>query len=127
MKRVSEEAADFHHRLAQLADRLAARDIVVARLHADWSGSWEIHVERGDEAQRYIDGLRGPNPMSAVGPEVLRFFWDGRDGLLTVETSPTRVLSVPNEWKFECGKSFDLPGNEALQFVEDYLTERFAR
>jgi len=127
MMRVSEEAANFNRKLAELADRLAAKDIVVARLNVHWSTSWEIHVERGDEAQRYIDGLRGPNPMGAVGPEVIRFFWDGHDGLLTVEASPTRVLSVPNEWKFECGKSFELPGDEALQFVEDYLTKRFSR
>ena len=65
--------------------------------------------------------------MRAVGPEVLRFGWDGCDGLLTVAASPTRVLSAPNEWKFECGKSFDLPGGEALQFVEEYLEKRFSR
>jgi hypothetical protein len=65
--------------------------------------------------------------MRAIGPEVIRFFWDGRDGLLTVEASPTRVLSAPNEWKFECGKSFEVAGVEALQFVEEYLEKRFSK
>ena len=129
MQRVSREAAEFNQKLVRLASRLATLDMAVVRLHADWSSfsSWELHVQRGDEAQRYVDGLRGPDPIHAVGPEVIRFFWDGRDRLLTVESSPTRPLSVPNEWTLQCGKSFELPGDDALQFVEEYLVKRFAK
>ena len=127
MHRVSEDAALFNRKLAQMSDRLAAKDVVVSRLHADWPHWWELHVERGHETQQYNDQLRGPDPMHAAGPEVLRFFWDGLEGLMTVEASPTRPLSAPYEWKFECGKSFDRSGDEALEFVEEYLTKRFAR
>jgi hypothetical protein len=123
--RVSEDAAIFNRKLAQLSERLAAKDIVVSRLHADWPQFRELHVERGHETQRYNDECR-LDPMHAIGPEVLRFFWDGLEGLLTVQASPTRPLSAPNEWKFECGKSFDRSGNEALQFVEQLLTKRFS-
>jgi hypothetical protein len=44
------------------------------------------------------------DPMLAVGPEVVRFWWDGRDKYLSVDASPTRFCSAPNEWKNECNK-----------------------
>lgn len=55
MTRASDDAAKFNGTLAQLSERLAANDIVVSRLHADWSsfGSWELQVQRGSEADRY--------------------------------------------------------------------------
>jgi len=127
VERVSEDAAKFNRTLAQLSDQLAARDIVVSMLHADWSGfgSWELHVQRGAEAERYRDGIRGSDPMRAIGPEVIRFFWDGRDRYLMVEASPRRPLSAPNEWQQEHAQGFDT-SEEAVQYVLDYLKRRFS-
>jgi|SRR6185295_5283466 len=128
MERPSECAAQLVRQLAELTYRLATKDIVVSSLSVDWSGfgSWELQAQKGEDAVRYAQGLLGPNPLQAVGPEVVRFFWDGRDCLLTVDTSPTRFCSSPNEWKDECAKAFDKAGDDVLRFVEDYVTKRFS-
>ena len=69
-------------------------------------GSWQIIAEKHHEA--------------------VRFYWDGRDGYITVEGSPIRDHSAPNEWKHETAKGFDrLSGDDPLRFVEDYLQKRF--
>jgi len=82
--RSSKSAADFVRELAELTYRLAAKDIVVSSLHADWSsfGCWQLQAQRGSEAERYAEGLRSSDPLRAVGPEVVRVFWDGRDHIL---------------------------------------------
>jgi hypothetical protein len=128
MERRSQTAGKFVRELAELADRLAAKDIVVSSLHADWShfGCWQLQAQRGEEAERYAQSILNHNPPQASGPEVVRFFWDGRDGYLSVDASPTRFLSAPNEWKNECNKAFDKTREGLLPFVEDYLTKRFA-
>jgi hypothetical protein len=128
MERPSQSAADFVRQLAELTYRLAAKDIVVASLHADWSsfGCWQLLAEKGTDALRYAEGLRSPNPMSAVGPEVLRVFWDGRDAILSVQASPTRFCNAPNEWRDECSRGFKEAGDDLLRFVEDYLTKRLS-
>ena len=125
MQRASEDSARFNRVLAQLSERLAAHDIVVGRLHADWSsfGSWELQVQRGAQAERYRQGLHGPDPARAVGPEVFRCFWDGRDRYLMIETSPTRPLTAPNEWLEEHTKAFDT-SEEAVQYLAEYLERR---
>jgi hypothetical protein len=128
MKRASQSAADFVRGLAELTFRLAAKDIVVSSLHADWSsfGCWQLLAQKGADAERYADGLRGSNPMQAIGPEVLRLFWDGREGILSVQSSPTRFLSAPNEWVDEHSEAFDKTEGRLLPFVEEYLTKRFS-
>jgi hypothetical protein len=128
MERPSESAADFVRQLAELTYRLAAKDIVVGSLHADWSrfGCWQLLAQKGADAVRYAEGLRSPNPLGAVGPEVLRVFWDGREGILSVQASPTRFCSAPNEWKDECSKGFKEAGDDLLRFVEAYLTKRLS-
>jgi hypothetical protein len=108
MERSSQSAAKLIRRLSELAERLAARDIVVASLHADYSlfGSWQLIAEKHHEA--------------------IRFFWDGRDSYITTESSPIRQNSAPNEWKHETAKGFDVPsGGDPLRFVEEYLERRF--
>jgi hypothetical protein len=108
MERTSQYAAKFIRELSELADRLAARDIVVGSLRAEFSqfGSWQLIATKHQEA--------------------VRFFWDGRDGYITVEGSPIRDHSAPNEWKQEIAKGFDKPsGGDPIRFVEDYLVTRF--
>ena len=108
MERTSQNAARFIRELSELSERLAARDIVVSSLRALYSqfGSWEIIATKHEEA--------------------VRFFWDGRDGYITVEGSPIRGHSAPNEWKQETARGFDKPsGGDPIRFVEEYLTTRF--
>ncbi len=126
MESISQAAARFNRTLAQLSERLAARDIVASKLHADSSdfGCWELQVELGSEAERYSEGVRSPDPMRAIGPEVLRFFWDGQDRYLKVEVSPIRPLSAPHEWEQEHAQAFDTY-KEAAQYVEEHLKRRY--
>jgi len=121
----SDDAAKFNQTLAQLSESLAACDIVVSRLHADWSsfGSWELHVQGGSEADRYHEAAR-LDPGHAIPPDVIRCFWDGRDHYLMIETSPSRPLSAPNEWRKEHAKGFDT-SDEAVHYLQDYLKRRF--
>lgn len=128
MERASQSAGKFVRDLAELAARLAAKDIVVTRLHTDWSsfGCWELQAERATDAELFAEGLRGPNPLEAPGPEVVRVLWDGRDRFVTIQTSPTRFCSAPNEWTDEFARGFDEAGAELMDFVEDFLTKRFA-
>ena len=133
----SQNAAAFIRKLAEMAYRLAARDIVVASLKADWAGfgSWELHTERGAERDSYgqlimkavrNEELTLDDPKLDIGPEVVRVLWDGHDGILYVETSPTGFCSAPVKWKPECSKAFDHNKDELFQFVEDYLIKRLA-
>lgn len=130
MERSSQNAANFIRHLTELAYRLAAKDIVISSLHADWShfGCWTLEAQRGAETAQYGESImafvRSPNPIEANGPEVVRVLWDGRENILTIEASPTRFLSGPHEWKRECEKGFDKAGDDLLRFVEDYLTKR---
>jgi len=126
MQRPSQSAADFVRQLAELTYRLAAKDIVVSSLHANWSffGCWELQAQRGADELKYTEGLCGSDPLRAISPEVVHMFWDGRDGILSVKASPTRFCSSPNEWKEEFAKGFDKEGDGLLNFVEDYLTKR---
>jgi hypothetical protein len=125
MARSSETAGKSVRELAELVARLASRDIVICRL-AWHSESWELQVERGADAERYREGLLGPNPLQAPGPEVVRVFWDGRDHFVSIQASPTRFASAPNEWKDEFAKAFAQSGSELLSFVEDYLAKRLS-
>lgn len=129
MEHPSQSAAVFIRQLAELTYRLAAKDVVVSSLHADWShfGCWQLEAQKGADAVRYAEGLPSSDPLRAAGPEVVRIFWDGRDGVLLVEASPTRSCSAPNEWKKVCSRGFDNTGEDLLRFVEDYLTKRFVR
>jgi hypothetical protein len=128
MDHSSQDAAAFIRKLTELAYRLASRDIVVSSLHADWSsfGCWQLEAQRGAETDSYGKAiLSSLDPKHALGPEVIRVLWDGRDGVLSVEAaSPTRFLCGPVEWKPECNKEFGLTDGGLFQFVEDYLIKR---
>ena len=115
MERSSQHAAKFIRELSELADRLAARDIVVGSLRAEYSSfaHWQLVATKHNES--------------------VRFSWDGRDGFLTVHGSPIRDGSgveggddTPSEWREETMKGFDrVSGDDPLRFVEEYLTRRF--
>ena len=126
MQHAAQNAANFNRSLWQVAERLSEREVVVSKLHADWSsfGSWHMEVQRGPEADRYHKDIAGPDPMQAMGPEVFRFIWDGKDRYLMVHASPTRALSAPNEWRKEEAK-FCESFEEALQHVERFIETKF--
>jgi hypothetical protein len=108
METSSQYAARFLRELSRLADHLAARDIVVGSLRAEYSafGSWQLEAEKHHEA--------------------VRVTWDGRDGCLTIEGSPMRDNSAPNKWKQELEKNFGRASDvEPVPFVEEYLLKRF--
>jgi len=108
MERTSQVAARFIRELSELADCLAARDIVVGSLQADYSafGGWVLVAQKHHEA--------------------VRFTWDGRDAFLTVEGSPMPDSSGPKDWREELVKGFDrVSGADPIQFVAEYLQKRF--
>ena len=123
MKRSSQSAADLVRVLASLAERLAAQNLVVGTLHCDWSafGSWILEVQRGEAADAYGEALL-QKEWDTWGPEVVRFTWDGREGDLIVDKSPTPPLSAPNRWKRQMERAFDCR-ERAIEFVEEYLRE----
>jgi hypothetical protein len=108
MEHSSQYAARFIRELSELTDCLAARDIVVGSLRADYSafGGWRLIAQKHQEA--------------------VRFTWDGRDGFLTVEGSPMPDDCSPADWKQELVKGFDvISGANPVRFVDEYLQKRF--
>jgi hypothetical protein len=108
--------------LSVLADRLAERGAVVASLHCDWAsfGSWTLEVQRGPAADTYGDALL-TEQWDTPGPEVLRFAWDGRERLLTIERAPTPPLSSPGPWQRGMDMAFEGP-EAAMRFVEEHIS-----
>ena len=119
-------SAAFIRKLAEMAYRIAAKEIVVSSLHAEWAtfGSWELQACRGADEARYAEAVLRLDLTNPPGPEVIRVLWDGREGVLTVQNSPTRFLCAPVDWKEEYSKNFDRTDDQLFQFVEDYLSER---
>ncbi len=108
MEHPSQAAAKLIRELTELTDCLAERDIVVSSLQVEPSafGGWVLVAEKRHEA--------------------IRFTWDGRDGFLTIESSPMPDNRRPKEWRQELLKGFDIvSGNSPVRFVVEYLKKRF--
>ena len=106
MYRQSQHAAKLIRELSNLTDRLAARDIIVASLQADYIifGSWHLIIRKHHEE--------------------VRFTWDGRDAVLAVERSSCPDSHTQCKWKEGATKRFDpASGDDPLKYVEDYLTQ----
>jgi len=73
---------------------------------------------KGQLGDQYSEALLN-HDYGSWGPEVLHLLWDGRDGLLTVSSSPTPPLSGPSRWKELETKEFG-ENDEAMRFAEEY-------
>ena len=128
MANSAQDAGKFVQELSSLAHRLSSKNIVVARFDVDWAifGSWLLWAQNGEDTDRFWRDVHCANPMQVQGPDVLQVCWDGKEQILSVDTSPTRGYSGPHEWKREFEKRGDDLDGEMLTFVEDYLTKRLA-
>lgn len=126
MERTSQNANAFVQSLAKLAGSLAAKDIVIDSLHADYGdfGRWELRAMKGPAADEYSKSLLAKGPLPKGGPDIIRVRWDGREETLFIDASPTRPLSAPYEWKNELVKTFNNSQSELMSFTEDYLARR---
>jgi hypothetical protein len=106
-----------------MAERLAGRDLVIARLSCDWShmGSWILAIQRGPASDAYGAALLRRD-YHAAGPDIVRFVWDGKEHLLTVSTAPTAPLTSPGPWKQVLEKSFG-GSEDAIRFAEAYASQ----
>lgn len=108
MKSRSQSSANFVAAFSELASRLAVMEICTHTVDIQWGhfGNWALIATKRDEA--------------------VRFRYDGRDSFLTVETSPIRDNSSPNEWEQVMIKGMDNMNNESMVFAEEFLRKRFA-
>jgi hypothetical protein len=119
-----ERALAYVRSLAALAERLARHDIVVRRLHCDWSsfGSWTIEASSGGgEAKRSLAIQR--RAFSEPGAEVFRVIWDGKDHHVAMASTPTTVISMLNQWRGLEARSCD-SHEGALVLAYEWLTDR---
>jgi hypothetical protein len=124
MDRPVERALAYVRSLAALAEHLAKRDIVVRRLHCDWSsfGSWVVEAASGDgEAARSLAIQR--HAFSEPGAEVLRVTWDGKDHQVALASTPTTVISMLNRWRVLEERRCD-SHEGALVLAQEWLTDR---
>ncbi len=104
---MAESSAAFIEKFAALSKRLASINVTVHTADLQWGsfGSWTLMIIKRHEA--------------------VRFLYDGRDSFITVEASPMRQYSYPNEWKELVVKGIDNRQDEAIAFVEDFIRKRF--
>ena len=122
-RRSSDAAVAFIERLTGVARRLSTHDIVVSALHCDWGsfGCWDFEVQKGVAADTSGAALFNGHYDSS-GPDVVRFMWDGKDKVLSVETAPTPPLSNPHPWRRLLSRSFD-DSEQAIDFAERYARD----
>lgn len=91
----SQDAARFLRELYRVAERLALRDVVVRSFTADWSGfgSWSIEASKGESEDRRGAAIEAGD-YGAVGPDVVRVSWDGKDRILGAGLLHTTAISA---------------------------------
>ena len=119
-----ESSLGFVRSLAALTERLAKHDIVVNRLHCDWSifGSWFVEATSRDAEAKRSSAIHR-QAYDDSGPVVLRVTWDARDRRLSLESTPTEVISMLNKWRELEARSCDTH-EAALALTQEWLSER---
>lgn len=107
MSDFAQSSARFIEKFSQLAKRLANMGVTTHTADLKWGsfGCFTLMVMKEKEA--------------------IRFQYDGRDSFVTVEGSPVREYSYPNEWKELTVKGMDNRSDEVLTFIEEFLGKRF--
>jgi len=120
----TDSARDFVRSLAALAETLADCDIVVRRLHCDWSvfGSWIVEASGGAAQEKVSEAIRR-QAYDEPGPEVFCVTWDARDRRLLLESTPTGAISMSNQWRELEARQLD-SHDAALVLAEEWLKTR---
>jgi hypothetical protein len=97
----AEASAKFVRELSDLCERIASKgfEIHTLEIYRALFGSWCLIILKGHEATR--------------------FYWDGKEGFLSVEKSLKINLSSPNEWRDEKNVAPENP----IAFVFDYVSQ----
>src|SRR5512132_887123 len=105
---------------------LAIRDVVVRSLSAEWSGfgSWSIEASKGESEDRRGAAIE-TGDYGAVGPDVVRVSWDGKDGILDVGLLHTTAISASGALDPLMSQSCD-SRSDALRVAESLLLDRLA-
>jgi hypothetical protein len=122
----SQDATRFLRELYRLAERLALRDVVVRSLSAEWSGfgSWSIEASKGESEDRRVAAIEAGD-FGAVGPDVVRVSWDGKDRILDAGLLHTTAIFAGGVIDPLMIQSCD-SRSEALQVAESLLLDRLA-
>ena len=117
-------ALDFVRNFGALAERLAKRNVVVRRLHCDWSGfgSWTVDASRGDAEAKRSSAIHR-HAFNEAGPEVCRVEWDGKDRQLYMGSTPTEASVMLNQWRHLEPQSCN-SYEAALALAEEWLCDR---
>ena len=119
-----ERALAYVRSLTALAEQLAKHDIVVRRLHCDWSsfGSWSVEASSGDGEAKRSSAIQR-RAFSEPGTEVFRVTWDGKDHQAALAATPTTVISMLNQWRGLETRPCD-SHEGALILAYEWLTDR---
>ena len=96
--------------LIAFAERLAARDVVIAECRSFDHESWSMHLYNGGKT----DAAKYPNYYA------VRVTWKGESRDLSIAVSPLRPLSSPYEFETEFEQKLG-PSDDAIQVAESYL------
>lgn len=126
MAPASQDAARFLRDLYRVAERLALRDVVVRSFRAEWSafGSWWIEASKGESEDRRGAAIDAGD-YGAVGPDVVRVSWDGKERILDVGLLHTTAISVRGGVDPLMSQACD-SRSDALRIAESLLLDRLA-
>ncbi len=108
----ADDAIRIARRLHAFAERLAARNVVIASLACECiaDGSWSLNLYNGEKT----DQSKFPDYFA------VRVTWSGAARCLTISVSPLRPGLSPHEFKTELEQTMSSL-DDAITFAENYL------
>jgi hypothetical protein len=90
-----EDAVAYIRRFADLAERLAKKNIVVRRIDCSWGsfGSFIVEVTDGDEETKRASAIQR-GAYSESGPDIYRALWDGKERDLTFGSMRSTATTI---------------------------------